>query len=99
MLFALTTESWFVGDGKEHIFVKFQPVYWPDEAKVGVRSPGGSIYWRKNLSTMSDFTKDQSEESLETSEAGPVWNKAPFFQVKRDVGVPTIQLEQAKVDV
>lgn len=64
---ALTTESEFVGDGREHIVVKFQPVYWLDRARVGVRSSGGSIYWRKNLSIMSDFVEDQNGEAWESA--------------------------------
>lgn len=29
---------------------------------------------------------------------GPVWNKDPFLRIKRDVGVPTVQLRQAEAE-
>lgn len=58
-----TTESQFVGDGREHIVSTFQFVYWPDKARVGVRSPGCSIYWKENLSTKGNFVLDQNEET------------------------------------
>lgn len=41
-----TAESQFVGQGKAHIVSKFEKIFWPDRLRVGVRSPGGSIYWR-----------------------------------------------------
>lgn len=59
---ALTFESQFVGDGREHIVAKFQSMYKPDKARAGLRSPGGSIYERKNLSFMSDFVEDQTKK-------------------------------------
>lgn len=49
---ALTVKEKFVGEGIEHVLANFQSVFWPDKTRVGVRSPGGSIYWKKNSSTM-----------------------------------------------
>lgn len=60
----LTVESQFVGEGKEHIVMKSHSNYRPDKARIGVRSLGGSIYWR-------NFVEDQREE-LEITEVGPV---------------------------
>lgn len=65
-----TAESQFGGDGIEYVTAKFQFIYWPDKERVGVRSLGGSIYGRKNLSLMSDFVEDQNEETLEITETG-----------------------------
>lgn len=38
------------GAGGEHILSKFESIFWPDEARMGVRSLGSSVYWKKNLS-------------------------------------------------
>lgn len=45
---------------------------------------------------MSDFVKDQNEETLEIVDANPMWNKDPFLRIKRDVGVATIRLDKPK---
>lgn len=88
----LTTESQFVGEGREHIVAKFQSVYWPDKSSIWVRSLGGSIYKKNNLNTMTDFVLDQNEETPEIAKGGPVWNKDHFVRVMIDVGVPTVRL-------
>lgn len=53
----LTAKSQFVGKGGEHILAKFHSIYWPDETTVGVRSPVGSINWRK-FKYMNNFAED-----------------------------------------
>lgn len=45
---------------------------------------------------MSNFVEGRSEETLEIVEAGAIWNKDLFPRIKIDVGVPTVQLGQAK---
>lgn len=41
------------------------------------------------------LVEEQSTKTLEIAEAGPIWNKNPFPRIKKEVGVPTVQLEQA----
>lgn len=55
----LTAEEQVFGKGMEHIVTKFQSIFWPNKARVGVRSPGGSIYWKKSL--LCDFVLNQDE--------------------------------------
>lgn len=45
---------------------------------------------------MSDVIVNQDEKTLKIVEVGPVWNKDAFLRIKRDVGVPSVQLEQAE---
>lgn len=96
---ALTAESQFIADGREQIVAKFQSMYWPNKARVGVRSLGGFIYQRKNVSMMRDFVEDQNEEIVEVAKAGLVWNSDPSLCIKRDIVVAIVQLGQAEVDV
>lgn len=74
----LTLESQFVGKGRKNIVSIFHS-YWPDKARVGMRSLRGSIYSRKNLSKMSNFVEDKNEETMEIADAGQVGNKNPSF--------------------
>lgn len=59
-----------MGEGKEHIAAKF--LQYTSLTRVEVRSPRDRIYWRRNLSTMSDFVEGQRDETLEIAEAGLV---------------------------
>lgn len=43
---SITAESQFIGQGRTHIVSKFKKIFWPDRTRVGVKFPGGSIYWR-----------------------------------------------------
>lgn len=74
---------------------KFHAMYWPDRERVGVRSPRGSIYCRKNFSLMSTFIEDQNEKIPDFAVVGLIWNKESFLRIERNVGVPTVQLGQA----
>lgn len=40
----LTVEAQFVREGKGKILINYDIVFWSDEARMGVRSPGGSLY-------------------------------------------------------
>lgn len=82
----LIVESLFVGEGREYIVSKFQSIYWPDKLRVGLRSPGGSIYIKKSLSTMSDFVLDQPEQTLEITETDLAWNRDRFLRIKEMLG-------------
>lgn len=77
----LNAEAQFVGEGREYIVAKFQFVFWPDKARVGVSSPGGFIYWKKILSTMSYFVLNQHEKTFEIVEVGSMWD---FFFTSRE---------------
>lgn len=85
-----------MGEGRKHIVAILQSMFWPGKARMEVRSPGGSIYWKKNLSMIYDFILNQDEKTLEIAETGPTWNKDHFLRIKRDVEVLTVQLEQAE---
>lgn len=50
-----------------------------------MRSLGGSIHWKKNLSKMCVSALSKDEKTLEIAEAGPIWTKDPFLHVKKDV--------------
>lgn len=50
---------------------------------MGLKSPGGSIYWRKNLSLLSNYVEDQSKETLEIADIGLVWNKDPSLRIRK----------------
>lgn len=93
----LTVEPEFVGKGRENIVVSF--IRYTSLIRKGlcVNSLGASIYWRKNLSNMSDSVEDHNE--TEIVEASPVWNKDPFLRIKMDVRVPTLQVGQVEADV
>lgn len=47
---------------------------------------------------MCDFNLSQDEKTLEIIDVGPVWNNDPFLRIRKDVGVPTVQLEQVKAE-
>lgn len=46
------------------------------------------------MSMLCDFVLNQDEKTLEIAKAGSVWNKDSLLHIKRDVGVPTVHLEQ-----
>lgn len=74
----LTALAQFIGEGKEHIISNFESIFRADKARIGVRSPGGSIYWKKNLSKICDFILSQNEKPLVIGEAGLYGLRRPF---------------------
>lgn len=63
----LNVEGQFIGEGQEHIPSKFESMFRPDKARLGVRSPGGS----KELGKMCEFVLSRDEKTLEIAKAGP----------------------------
>lgn len=61
------------------ILAKFKSIFGPVKIRVGVSSPRGSIYWKKNLSTMCEFILNQDEKTLDIVKTGPFWTKDPFL--------------------
>lgn len=59
-----------MGKGKKQIMLKYESDFWLDKARMGVRSPGGSIYWKKNLGKLCAFQLSKDEHMLEVAEAG-----------------------------
>lgn len=45
----------FLGEGKEQILSKYESMFWPNKARMGIRSSGSSIYW-KNLGKMCELS-------------------------------------------
>lgn len=67
-----TVEAQFMGEGREQILSKFESMFWPDKEGMGLRSPGGSIYWKTNLGKMSEFMLIQDESTLKISNPRPI---------------------------
>lgn len=65
----LTAEAQFIGEGKEHIEVWVH--IFSCKERIGMRSLGGLIYWKKNLSKIYEFVLIQDEKTLEITEAVP----------------------------
>lgn len=78
-------ESQFVGDGKTLIISKFKTVFWPNGAKVGVRTRGGSVYWKTLLHHCCVFVEQQSKESLLIPKVSTVYWKDAFLRVRKRI--------------
>lgn len=59
-------------------------------ARMAVRSPGRSIYYKKTLGKLFAFVASKDGDTLEVTEAMPIWSKAPFMHIKKNVSVPTM---------
>lgn len=81
-----TVESQFVGEDKAYIVSKFQSIFWPDGARVGVRTPGGSLYWRTLLDDLCTFVEKQSAESLEIPRIPLVYCNDAFLRARKRLG-------------
>lgn len=46
------------------------------------------------MSKIGESLLSQDEKTLDVAEAGPIWSKNAFLCIKKDVGVPTVQLVQ-----
>lgn len=68
-------EIQFVGQDKEIISSKFPNAFLLDEARIGRRFLGGSIYWRKLLIDFCTFLKDQTKETLQVPDIPRVFSK------------------------
>lgn len=79
----MTVESQFIGEGKVHIMSKFQSIFWLDGVRIGVRTPRGSIYYRKLLESLCDFVEEQSAESLEIPMIPLVYHSDAFIRARK----------------
>lgn len=50
---------------------------------MGVRSPSGSLYWKKLLGKMYAFVMIKDEDTLEVAPELPIWKKDPFIRLER----------------
>lgn len=80
----ITAESQFVVEGKQRIVSRFQKTFWPDAARIGVRTLGCSIYWRKLLESL---VEDHTFESLEILRVPLVFYNDPFLRLREKLGV------------
>lgn len=76
-------ESQFVGDGKSLVISKFKTVFWPSGARVGVKTPGGSVYWRTLLHQLCVFVEQQSKESLLIPKVLTVYCNDAFLRARK----------------
>lgn len=83
---------------RKHIVLKFQSIFWLVKTRIRMRSPGGFIYWKKNLSQMCKFVINWDERLLRSLRLVPIWTKDPFLCIKKDMGVLIVQLVQAEAD-
>lgn len=91
-----TAESQFVGQGKAHIVSKFQKIFWPDRVRVGVRSPGGSIYWRILMEKFCAFVENRTSEPLEIPKIPTIYCNDPFLRARKRLGLH-VQLKKSSV--
>lgn len=76
-----------VDEDKKNIASHFHKVFWPDGAKVGVMTLGGSIYWRKLLTNFYTFVEDKCEKAIEIPRVPLVYHKNPFLHAKKYLGL------------
>lgn len=66
----LIAEARLVGDGKEKINLK--TIFWPDRARIKVRSLGDSLYWKKCLGKMCACMTSKAKDTLEVAPLVPI---------------------------
>lgn len=73
----LLAESIFVSQGKHQILAGMESFFWPGLARVGVKLPGGALYWQNCIRVMKKFVKEQDEAAPEVPL--PKLNKKTHF--------------------
>lgn len=81
-----TAEAQFIGQGKTHVS-KFKKTFWPDRVRVGVRSPGGAIYWRILMEKFCAFVENRTPESLEIPKIPTIYHNDPFLRARERLGL------------
>lgn len=89
-----TAEIQFIGQGKTHIASKFTQTFWPDRARVGVRSPGGAIYWKILMEKFSAFAENRTPEPLEIPKIPIIYHNDPFLRARKRLG-PHVDLKKS----
>lgn len=82
-----TKESQFIGQGKAHIASKFKKTFWPNRVRVGVRSPGDSIYWKILTEMFCAFVENRTPELLEIPKIPTIYHNDPFLRTRKRLGL------------
>lgn len=59
----------------------------PNGARLGVRTPRGSIHWMMLLDSFCTFVKDQTFESLDISKIPLVYHNDPCLRARKKLGI------------
>lgn len=83
---SVTVESQYISNGKAHIVSKFQKIFWPDRVRIGLRSPGGAIYWTTLMEKFCAFVENGSSKPLEIPKIPTIYHNDLFLRARKRLG-------------
>lgn len=70
------SEAKFINEEHDIILSSFVTFFWPRRGRVGVRSPGGALYWR-HMAEMDGFVSNKDASSSAVAISVPMWKRDP----------------------